>query len=201
MKIKKILSLMLVCTMVFVMASCGSKVDEGSEGTANPVHECTMEEMTDATGITIDAPEGASDVAYAYIEGDAPIAEVTFTLDGQEYCYRAQSSDMTGFGLTDPDADPFEAFDNACNAGQELSGLHYTFEDQVSGDIDGREMILAVNAGNAGFAAWIDVVPGILYCLGTESNADMQNLADVADAVFEPMQGEAQTNTINTIIN
>lgn len=193
MKIKKLLALMLAFAMVFAMASCGSKEEEGSEGIANPVHECTIEEMAEATGISIDAPEGATDVAYAYIEGTddvAPVSQVIFTLDGQEYCYRAQSTDMTGFGLTDPDVDPFEAFDNACAAGQELSGLHYTFQDQASGEIDGREALVAVNPGNAGFMAWIDVVPGILYSLGVDSNADADTLAKVADAAFVPAQGE-----------
>ena len=43
-------------------------------------------------GFTIDAPEGASDVAYYIAYGDT--AQVTFTLDGCEYRYEASKKEV-----------------------------------------------------------------------------------------------------------
>ena len=50
-------------------------------------------------GFTIDAPENAEDVSYCILDGE--IAQVTFTLDGHSYTYRASKLDGDFSGDTE----------------------------------------------------------------------------------------------------
>ena len=50
-------------------------------------------------GFTIDAPENAGDVSYCILDGE--IAQVTFTLDGHSYTYRASKLDGDFSGDTE----------------------------------------------------------------------------------------------------
>lgn len=50
-------------------------------------------------GFTIDAPENAEDVSYCILDGE--IAQVTFTLDGHSYTYRASKLDGDFSGNTE----------------------------------------------------------------------------------------------------
>lgn len=54
----------------------------------NPVHESTAEEVAEKTGITLNVPITAVDVTYSYIDGDSPLAQVSFVYQGQTYTYR-----------------------------------------------------------------------------------------------------------------
>ena len=50
-------------------------------------------------GFTIDAPENAEEVSYCILDGE--IAQVTFTLDGHDYTYRASKLDGDFSGDTE----------------------------------------------------------------------------------------------------
>ena len=194
---KKILVTLLAVIMAVAMCSCGSKDEESN--LANPVTECTQEEMLEATGLELAAPEGATDVVYAYIEAEneETIAQVQFTVDGNTFCYRAQPTAATSI-MAEIDEDGFymadtlqETLDSGLNIGSALSGLDYEWEACATIDIAHCEGIAGFNAGKAGFVAWLDVAPGILYSLGMDTGCSQDLLMDMAETVFVPVQGEA----------
>ena len=55
----------------------------------NPWKDLTKEELTSESGLSFGVPEGAEDVIYRYLP-DENLAEMQFTLEGDEYCARIQ---------------------------------------------------------------------------------------------------------------
>ena len=197
---KKIAVLALAVLMVLVLCACGSKSKTEEEPVANmvnPVHECTKEELVQATGIALDAPDGAGDVSYSYIdiaEGH-PISQVNFSLDGKKYCYRAQPTEYTSISANVAEdassQDLFAAVNDCTNIGAALSGMHFKWECISLIDIaETRDGVVAFNTGKQGFVSWLDVVPGVLYSLSTDNGAEQDLLTDMAELCFVPLQGE-----------
>lgn len=56
-----------------------------------PIGDVSGAQDFEALGFTIDAPEGAENISYCILDGQ--IAQVVFSLDGQEYTYRAGKLD------------------------------------------------------------------------------------------------------------
>lgn len=194
---KKIIAILLAMVMVFAMCACAKEEPEDTTGVANPVHQCTKEEMLEATGMDIDAPEGATEVEYSYIDTDSdPIAQVEFELNDEEFCYRAQSTAVTSLVESFEQDENIEegALQDALNkgvaTGAALAGLNYEWSAAASVDAPaGREGVYALNGDDEGFIAWLDVVPGVLYSLAMD-DATIDGLLDTAELVFVPMQGE-----------
>lgn len=163
-------------------------------GLANPLHECTRDELVQATGIPLDAPDGASEVKYFYIDSeDTPISQVTFSLNGKQYCYRAQPTAYVRIEANvDENADEkdlMSALNDCTNIGAALSGMHYKWECASLNDIaESRDAVVAFNDGKEGFVAWLDVVPGILYSLSMNNGASQTVLTDTAELCFVPVQ-------------
>ena len=195
---KKLLVVMLSLMMVFAMCACGAKEEEPS-GVANPVHECTAEEMLEVTGFELAAPEGAENAACAYIEieNEEPIAQLSFTLDGNEFCYRAQSTGATSImSVKEEDEytsieDLTAALNDGTQIGAKLSGLNYEWSACATVDVDYCEGICAWNEGEAGFITWLDVAPGVLYSLGMNNGCNQELLMSTAESIFVPVQGNA----------
>lgn len=61
---------------------------------ANPWKELTGEELAQVSGMSFGVPEGAKDVVYRWMESDG-LAEMQFTMDGDEYCARTQSAELS----------------------------------------------------------------------------------------------------------
>lgn len=59
---------------------------------ASPFEDLQSADGFAKLGFTIDAPEGATDVSYCIAYGDT--AQVSFTLDGCEYCYEASKEEV-----------------------------------------------------------------------------------------------------------
>ncbi|MBQ0041678.1 MAG: hypothetical protein KBS56_06590 [Clostridiales bacterium] len=191
---KKFLVVMLSLMMVFAMCACGEK-EESSE-VANPVIECTYDELIEKGGVDIKAPENAEDVQYSYIEADGQemISQVAFTVDGKEFCYRAQPTGITNIMAntdgTEVSMDKLvDALNDGTQIGAALSGLNYEWSACASVDVDYCEGICAFNEGEAGFIAWLDVAPGILYSLGMDNGCTQDLLMDTANDIFVPVQG------------
>lgn len=195
---KKSILFLLVLSMLLGLCACGSKKPVESSGMPNPVHECTKEELGAATGIFLDAPEGATDVSYFYIDSaDAPISQVFFKLDGKEFCYRAQPTSYTSITATVSDAvvettDLMDSLNKSTNIGASLAGMYGDWEMAALVDVAGsREGVVALNDGKAGFISWLDVVPGVLYSLSVDKKASQPLLMDTAELCFVPLQGDA----------
>ncbi len=200
MKIKKLLIAMLVALLAFAACACGADNNEtAEESVPNPFVDVeSADALCEATGMSIDAPEGASDVVYSYCQdedGGISFSQVRFTYDGDSYCYRCQDSgDVTSIEATLEDGaegDLLAQMSHCINVGAALAGMHYDWQSGGTYDIADRNAVFAFNEGEAGFVAWLDVAPGVLYSLSIDDNADQMKLVDTAELVFVPMQGEA----------
>jgi hypothetical protein len=61
---------------------------------ANPWKDMTKDELAQVSGFSFGLPEGAKDVIYRWMESDG-LAEMQFKMDGDEYCARAQSAELS----------------------------------------------------------------------------------------------------------
>lgn len=138
----------------------------------NPVHETDEAGLLGATGLTLPTPEGAENVRRSYIDmaGEAPIAQLDFTLDGKAATLRAQAN-----GAVRP---------------ADISGLYYDWTENGTAQVGSRDAELHTN-GAAGYIAWADAAPGILYNLSMTEGADAETLTALANAAFFPLQGDA----------
>ena len=188
---KKLLSLALVLAVAFAFTACSGSNDKQDEETPNPVTECSYEDMVTTTGIDIKAPEGASDAAYSYIDTDkGQIAQVKFKVDDVDYCYRCMSTDVTSFGAGSDD-DPQGSFQDALDLATELTGMHYQWNVSGTYLVSDRDAVFGIkNSEKEGFVAWLDVVPGFIYSLSANPVKEVEPLADMAEKIFVPMQGE-----------
>ena len=195
-------ALVLAASMVVCFCACGDKeaAQDEKADMPNPVHECeNADEIVKATGLDIDAPEGAEDVEFSYIEagddGAGPVAQVLFTLDGQEYCYRCKATDeisLCGGDGTEASSEKLhKSLEEQTNIGAELAGIYCDWESAGTAKVGNREAVFGVSEGEEGFVAWLDTAPGILYSLSVDKNADRQMLLSVAEKCFVPMQEEA----------
>ena len=199
---RKLTVIAMAFAMMMAFTACG-----GNAGVANPVHETDVAGMVDPITSSIFAfgiplPTGAyaamvlDDVVYGYIdaasEDESAIAQVTFTLDGESYTYRAVPTAETE--LLSSGSDDMIAMEEEVNAaiekGAALAGLHYdkwkTF-GQV--DVSYCRAIYAKAADKVSFIAWIDAVPGIMYSISADG-VDQFTLMDVAAKSFVPAQGD-----------
>lgn len=207
--LKKLLAMATISAMIFALGACSGTTTEtgdseggGTEaGAANPVHECSYEDMIQASGIDVAAPDNATDVVYSYIEnGDTTMSQVVFKLDGREFCYRGESTQLTAYpGLGgDSDEDVKDSagevnFEAAIEEATKLSGMYFEWESVGGTNMEKNECmaVYGLNDGKEGFISWLDVVPGVIYSLSVDQGASQELLENTANLVFIPMQGNA----------
>ena len=114
----------------------------------------------------------AEDVRFSYIEltNDNPIAQMNFTLDGAEAYLRVQATGEL--------------------APIDISGLYYDWTEQREVSVGSCSGFACTN-GEAGYIAWLDVVPGLAYNLGMTEGASIDRLTELAGLVYVPVQGDA----------
>ena len=189
---KKLLSVVLVFVLCLALLSaCGAenateekqesitapvledveKPDGNISSMVNPNETVTKEELAARTGLSLDAPEGAENAVWQVVNGGekGTIAELDFTLDGAEYCYRAQSTAI------------FETYD--------MSGMFYNWTATEDGSVGGRDAKV-FTCDEAGYVSWLDIVPGINYNLSSTDVSDSGKLLEVANLVFVEAQGD-----------
>lgn len=148
------------------------EMEKDGLGIANPIQQVDREGLVELTGIPLKVPEMAEEVSYIVINGAInPVAEVRFSYNGKEYCYRA-----CGTG-------EFEAAD--------ISGLYYEWTETTdievgycAGKLYWREGMCVI--------AWIDIAPGINYTLSCEKDAKKDELLALANELFVGVQGDAE---------
>ena len=177
---KKKIGIVLALALVGAMAltGCGSTTTDSSsaEGTANPWTETDKQGVAEATGFDMEAPDGATDVAYSYM-AESGLAQMTYKLDDLDWTYRMQQADE----LTD------------------ISGLNY---DWGTDELEGK--VLEMPAMYYGYATdgddpdyvhlvnWYDAVPGVTYSLAASGkDMDGMDIQAFAEEIYEPLQGEA----------
>lgn len=149
---------------------------EGFPSLANPWKDMTKEELEEVSGVVFGVPEEAENVIYRWMESDK-LAEMQFTIGKDEYCARIQPAALEKGELLN------------------ISGIYYYWDHEEKITLGSCEGTLGI--GQAGSEDWIelcmwyDLVPGLMYSLSdytTEPNA--ASLAEVAKAVYVPMQGD-----------
>ena len=191
---KKLLIVGLCLAAVLSFAGCAQ---EENAQIANPITESTYEGVIEATGISMPAPEGATDVAYTLIDmGEDPqIAQMNFILDGESLCLRVQptstlSTDLNMAVETEGSTEVSFKLPEELLPLCDISGLNYDWTGAAQQDVQGRTAVSFTTNDGVGFIAWVDDVTGMLYNLSMGENADDATLVDFANAVFVPMQGE-----------
>ena len=175
---KRILIAFIVLAAM-LLSACGAAAPAPTEapavGMPNPIHETDEKGLAEATGISLPAPEGASDVSWSYIElnGEPPIAQMNFTLGVKKAYLRAQAT-----GKTEASQLP------------DISGLYYEWNTTAEDQVAHCKAYVNTN-GEAGYVTWLDVAPGVQYCLGMTEGASVLELVKLANHVFVPLQGDA----------
>lgn len=139
----------------------------------NPLEGATPEEILAQVGVRMVPPENAAMVSYFLIEGESPLAEMIFLLEGVEFSYRAQ---------------PAEAMIN-------ISGMNYEFETQEIikiGESEGEIQTYEGEDESVDVALWYDADASRTYSLSMMSDANIDTLVRVAKSLYAAqMEGEA----------
>ena len=178
---KKILSLVLVFTLLLSLSACAARETaqtpekteapepkEGSVGLANPVHEMTPEEILTRYGIDLAYLAEYENAAFSVIDGDPVVMQARFLKDGCEYTYRV--------------ATPPQETD--------ISGMYYEWSEQSNAPVGRCEALVRLAKDGAGVISWYDLVPGVMYSLATAGKTDAAALTALAGELFVPTQGE-----------
>ena len=121
------------------------------------------EELTEETGITLNVPITAVDVTYSYIDGDSPLAQVSFVYQGQTYTYRGQKTQTV----------------------QDISGMYYEWTKTTNDSEDVPYTCYFTDEGQ-GMALWH--TDGVSYTLGMTENVTEELLV----TMYGIVTGEAE---------
>lgn len=187
---RKLVALLLAAVMSLGMVGCGSKSEEAEV----PATEVTEDEMIAQTGIDLQAMDGAENVTYSVLSTDPVIAQMTFTYDGHDFTERACATDLTEFSGTeiDADAESIEGLTGIDFNSGNISGLDCEFTLGATQVVAYRDAIYQGRKNGPEYIAWLDTVPGILYNLSCQDSLTEAELVEYAEAVFLPMQGDAE---------
>lgn len=153
------------------LSACG-KSDPAPVGMANPFVEVKGEELVQITGLSLTPPEGASDVHFFYLNADPEpkMSQMNFTFNGKSFVYRAE---RTG---------ELKAYD--------MSGLYYTWTQCSEAPVLYNTATVQT-CDKAGCIYWLDIVPGVNYSLGCSEAVSAEELAELANLIYEPTQGDS----------
>ncbi len=131
----------------------------------NPMKELNAEDVS----IPMNLPEGAEDVKYFFYDiGDGSFYETQFQVNGKKAFTRAKATAETS---------PVD-----------FSGLNYDFTE-ADAEVDGKAAKV-YTCDSCGFAAWVDVVPGVAYNVGYNDAATAEEIIALANACAYSLQGE-----------
>ena len=187
---------LLACLLALAMLfACATPAEEpaASEETASseqmvgmpsPIHEAdTYADLLEAVPYAMlsDAPAGATDINYSYIDGEPVISQIQFTLDGYEYCYRAAQADEA--------------------AQSDISGIYYDLDQRITrtvpdGAAPGGDYTLQYAKGETmGLATWYYAPTGCQYSLWTLTGCDASMHIDTLVNALLPIGGNAVETT------
>lgn len=156
-----------VCALTLITVSWA-----GAVGLPNPVREATAREIQERMGAPVAVPQGAQDVAYSLIDmtDEEEIAQVQFTLDGIQYCFRTQPGD----GLAD------------------ISGMYYEWTKEDLAPLPGLEAEAHYNEGEAGILLWYHQGRGLACSVSMDTGATLEALVALAQPVAAGQNAEAE---------
>ena len=141
----------------------------------NPWTDMSEAELEQASGLPVRVPEGGEDVICRWLAAES-MAEVLFTMDGDDYCFRVK-----------PDALQAGELDN-------ISGMYLPWEHEEAGQIGHCTGTIGLaQCGSEDWAElclWYDAAPGLMYSLSVyTTDPDGLDLTAVAENIFTAVQG------------
>lgn len=185
---KKFIALVSAVCLMTLLPACGKQEvpqpDEPVDGGAavvNPMHESSQEAILQELGLSFQIPAGAENVAFWTIGSDPVLAQMNFTFDGDEYVYRISTD----------------------SGNKDISGMYYEWEQTEETSVGGLAGEAKWIDWNQGVISWYDAAPGIQYSLSQDTNATFNSLEIMANALFIPVQGNAdgQEENFQEIMN
>ena len=162
---KMMLCLTLVLALA-LLAGCGSApaaaptAEEPAVGLPNPVKSSSAEEIAQRFGVEMKAPEGAEEVSWVIIEGEMPLAQMGYSLDGIVYnCRIAKAEAYT-----------------------DISGMYYEWQEVGAEEGDGGSIRLI--PGGPGVADRFDAPSGMLYSVSVGNGAGPELLEKAARTLW-----------------
>ena len=142
----------------------------------NPWVDLTADELMQVSGVCFGVPEGAENVIYRYLASEG-LAEMQFTLDGDEFCARIQPADLRDGELMN------------------IAGMYFVWdheEDITVGHCYGTVALAKTGSEDwVELCQWYDLAPGLMYSLSAyTTDPDGLDLTAVAEQVYIPMQGD-----------
>ena len=183
-KINLILCLLLVLSL---LAGCGAQsrdaekesaaptAEESAVGLPNPVKGSSAEEIAQRFGVEMKAPEGAEEISWTIIEGDAPLAQLGYSLDGVSYNYRIAKA---------------EAY-------ADISGMYYEWQDV--GAEESKDGSTRLITGGPGVIDRFDAASGIIYSLSVENGASPELLETAARMLWGGNPDEELKTLLDTL--
>ena len=98
-RVYKIAAAVLAAGLLLLAVGCSKQEPAAEQQIANPVTEQqSLDAANKAAGTHLVQTEGAADEQFSTISGDPVVAQYQFTLDGQEYTFRAAKTtqDISG---------------------------------------------------------------------------------------------------------
>ena len=149
---KKAIAIVLCVALALPLGACAliGKLfeDGGTTGLPNPIVEQESAAAFSGIGLTLDAPEGATDVSYFII--DDAIAQVTFAWEGFAYTYRAGKGEGDISGV-------YDTFTDAFIVDYEADGTAFTAAAK-NASTGGRLVTWSVNG--VAYTLWCALAPG-----------------------------------------
>lgn len=174
---RKLTCLLAAAILLLLLTACGGAEPDESVEMGNPLRAATAEQIEAQFGAVFSVPDNAEGVQYTIITGDAPIAELHCTVEGDDCRCRVQSADIPAEELPD------------------ISGMYFTWTSKASALVGYNEAVLTWNEGEEGVIRWYDYAPGLLYSVSLSSGATQARLEALAEALYHPAQGEADAAT------
>lgn len=138
----------------------------------NPWEVMSAEELQKAAGILFHAPNGAEQMAYRWYAAEQ-LAEMQFTLNGGDYCFRAKPVALDLGELPD------------------ISGLFFNWEHQEPATVAGFDGVISQAKTETGDTVecvlWYDNTTGTMHSLSvTARDVDGLDLEAVAEQIILP---------------
>ena len=137
----------------------------------------TADELVQLSGLSFNVPDGAENVVYCWFE-DTGMAEMMFTMDGDEYDARIQPAALQAGELMNI-SDMYLDWD--------------TEEDVAVGHCEGKLALSQTGSEDwVELCQWYDAAPGLMYALSVyTTDPDGLDLVAVAQMLYAPVQGDA----------
>ena len=176
---RRILSCLASVLALALLAGCGSApsaaptAEENAAGLPNPVKASSPEEIAQRFDVEMKAPDGAEELSWVIIEGDMPLAQLGYSLDGIVYNYRIAKA---------------EAY-------TDISGMYYEWQEiSTEEGVDGSIRLIP---GGPGVADRFDASSGILYCVSVGNGAGPELLEKAAQTLW----GESCEEELAALLN